>query len=252
MRVACGLQASPPHHLWPLASCTSHSLSASSAFPRSLTVMAMDSYWLAVTRQSAEGESEGFSTPGAASEASHHCPTLKPGTALLPISPFLKGISLRPGESSSLPQGLTWRHRHIAQQQVWPLSTFYSICCGKGCPGAHYAARACLENMMLLLYPPECWELPICLKSWVSKLEHTLAQLGGLLRHKLGSSLLYFRLAGPGESWRIWFQPMNRCGWYEVTVDAQWSCKTLGREGAYARATHGFDKQGLNKLLSIS
>lgn len=94
------------------AACTSHSLSASSAFPRSLTVMAIDSYWLAVTRQSVEGESKGFSTPGTASEASHHCPTLKPGTALLPISPSLKGISLRPGESSSLPQGLTWWHRH--------------------------------------------------------------------------------------------------------------------------------------------
>lgn len=101
-----------------------------------------------------------------------------------------------------------------------------------------HAAHAHLENMMLLLYPPECWGLLICLKSRVPKLEHALALLGGLLRHKLGSSLLYFWLVGPGESWRIWFQPMNRCGWYEVTVDSQWSCKTLGREGAYARATH--------------
>lgn len=174
----------------------------------------------------------------AVSEASHHCPTLKPGTALLPISHFLKGVSLRPGESSSLLQGLTWWCQHTAQQQVWSLSTFYSIFCRRGCPGTHYATHTRLENIMFLLYPPEFWELLMFLKSWVPKLEHVLALLEGLLRHKLGSSLLYFWLAGPGKSWRIWFQQVNRCGWYEVTVDAQWSCKTLGGEGAYSRATH--------------
>lgn len=57
--------------------------------------------------------------------------------------------------------------------------------------------------MIFLLYPPEFWGLLMCLKSWVPKLEHALVLLEGLLRHKLGSSLLYFWLAGP-TSKQMW------------------------------------------------
>lgn len=166
-------------------------------------------HWQLLTggdKAEAEGESEGFPHVWICYTRSRRqgpiiVQVLKPGTSLLPISPSLRRVFLSARESLSSLQGWTWRHQHTVQQCLWSVSIFYSVFCRRERTEAHHPAIALLESWSSSFIP--ILQASIWLKSWVLKMEHALALLEVLLRHKHGSLHLHFWLVVPGESRRI-------------------------------------------------